>query len=100
MVRAASHDLLTRSFGRLVRHRPHPRALIRYVGRRCLLVVALSACLSSGPGWTLMASPTATNQAFSPSLSGPYLTASAAYAAGFRGWPLVVMVAIAGRESG
>ncbi len=47
-----------------------------------------------------MVSPTTTNQAFSPALSGPYLTASAAYAAGFRGWPLVVMTAIAGRESG
>jgi hypothetical protein len=47
-----------------------------------------------------MASPTTTNQAFSPTLSGPYLTASAAYAAGFRGWPLVVMTAIAGRETG
>ena len=47
-----------------------------------------------------MASPTTTNQAFSPALSGPYLTASAAYAAGFRGWPLVIMTAIAGRESG
>ena len=33
-------------------------------------------------------------------LSGPYLTMSAAYAAGLRGWPLVVMTAIAGRESG
>jgi len=33
-------------------------------------------------------------------LTGPYLAASAAYAAGFRGWPLVVMTAIAGRESG
>ncbi len=47
-----------------------------------------------------MASPTTTNQAFSPALTGPYLTASAAYAAGFRGWPLVVMTAIAGRETG
>ena len=47
-----------------------------------------------------MVSPAATNQAFSPALSGPYLTASAAYAAGFRGWPLVIMTAIAGRESG
>jgi hypothetical protein len=47
-----------------------------------------------------MVAPTTTNQAFSPALSGPYLTASAAYAAGFRGWPLVVMTAIAGRETG
>jgi hypothetical protein len=37
---------------------------------------------------------------FREALTGPYLTASAAYAAGFRGWPLVIMTAIAGRESG
>lgn len=36
----------------------------------------------------------------SPSLNGPYLTASALYHAGFRGWPIVVLTAIAGRESG
>lgn len=34
-----------------------------------------------------------------PRTSGAYLTASALYNAGFRGWPLVVMTAIAGRES-
>jgi|GEM_PF-2093534 len=32
-------------------------------------------------------------------LNGPYLTMSAAYAAGFRGWPLVIMTAIAGWQS-
>src|ERR1039458_6943484 len=100
MVREASHDGFSRPVRSLQRHRPHSLALSWHIGRGCILVVALSACLSSGPGWSLMTSPTATNQAFSPSLSGPYLTASAAYAAGFRGWPLVVMVAIAGRESG
>jgi hypothetical protein len=42
-------------------------------------------------------SPTIT---FREALTGPYLTASAAYAAGFRGWPLVIMTAIAGRETG
>ena len=47
-----------------------------------------------------MVAPSSVNQAFSPALTGPYLTASAAYAAGFRGWPLVVMTAIAGRETG
>jgi hypothetical protein len=34
-----------------------------------------------------------------PATSGAYLAASAAYNAGFRGWPLVIMTAIAGRES-
>ena len=33
-------------------------------------------------------------------LSGPYLAASAAYSAGLRGWPLVVMTAVSIRESG
>ena len=34
-----------------------------------------------------------------PATSGAYLAASALYNAGFRGWPLVVMTALAGRES-
>jgi hypothetical protein len=34
-----------------------------------------------------------------PATSGAYLCASALYNAGFRGWPLTVMTAIAGRES-
>lgn len=34
-----------------------------------------------------------------PQTSGAYLTASALYNAGFRGWPLTIMTAIAGRES-
>ena len=34
-----------------------------------------------------------------PKTSSAYLTASALYNAGFRGWPLVVMTALAGRES-
>lgn len=34
-----------------------------------------------------------------PATSGAYLAASALYNAGFRGWPLVVMTAIAGHES-
>ena len=35
-----------------------------------------------------------------PKTSGAYLAASAAYRAGFRGWPLVVMTAISGQQSG
>lgn len=35
-----------------------------------------------------------------PKTSGAYLAASAAYKAGFRGWPLVIMTAIAGQQSG
>ena len=34
-----------------------------------------------------------------PATSGAYLAASALYNAGFRGWPLTIMTAIAGRES-
>jgi hypothetical protein len=44
--------------------------------------------------------PATLSQAVAQKLTGPYLTLSAAHAAGFRGWPLVVMTAIAGRESG
>src|ERR1017187_5660349 len=100
MVREASHDGFSRPVRSLQRHRPHSLALGWHVGRGCILMVALSACLSSSPSWSLMVAPTTTNQAFSPALSGPYLTASAAYAAGFRKWPLVIMTAIAGREAG
>ncbi len=35
-----------------------------------------------------------------PKTSGSYLAASAAWRAGFRGWPLVIMTAIAGQQSG
>lgn len=41
-------------------------------------------------------SPTARQR---PKTSAQYLTASALYNAGFRGWPLVVMTALAGREA-
>src|SRR5579863_8787730 len=34
-----------------------------------------------------------------PKTSSAYLTASALYNAGFKGWPLVVMTALAGREA-
>ena len=45
---------------------------------------------------TVSTSQTATVR---PATSGAYLAASALYNAGFRGWPLVIMTAIAGRES-
>jgi hypothetical protein len=50
-----------------------------------------------------MVAPSSVANASTPitfNLTGPYLTASAAWIAGFRKWPLVVMTAIAGRESG